>query len=143
MPSLVGMSLTQVSDGVTLTYVATDATTATLDGLQYVDSGPCEEAVGRGERVDVDHRDLLDEGRWQLFAQGSAAAGVLRHSPCPSSTEPPSPEASTSTGRARTSSLASTAALADLFGAWAAGAVSNADLSSSSRLEAAKAPARL
>jgi len=143
VPSLVGMSLTQVSDGVTLTYVATDATTATLDGLQYVDSGPCEEAVGRGERVYVDHRDLLDEGRWQLFAQGSAAAGVL------STLSLPIFDGAAVSGGvnlygARPDSFAGQhSALADLFGAWAAGAVSNADLSFSSRLEAAKAPARL
>ena len=77
VPSLVGMSLTQISDGVTLTYVSAPDFAGTLDGLQYVDAGPCEAATARGEHVAVEHNELLDEGRWQLFAQGSAATGVM------------------------------------------------------------------
>ncbi|WP_404388790.1 GAF and ANTAR domain-containing protein [Humibacillus xanthopallidus] len=143
VPSLVGLSLTEVSKGVTLTYAATDSTVAALDGLQYADSGPCEEAVGRGERVNVDHRDLLDEGRWQLFAQGSAAAGVQSTLSLPTF-DGAAVSGSVNLYGARPDSFdGQHAALADLFGAWAAGAVTNADLSFSSRLEAAKAPAIL
>jgi GAF domain-containing protein len=143
VPSLVGLSLTQVSDGVTLTYVSAPDVAGTLDALQYVDAGPCEAAAQLGEHVAVDHRDLLDEGRWQLFAQASAATGVL------STLSLPIVDGSTVTGGVnlyggRSDSFAGHhEALAELFGAWAAGAISNADLSFSSRLEAVKAPARI
>jgi hypothetical protein len=143
VPSLVGLSVTQVKEGVTLTYVATGARVAALDGLQYLDCGPCEEAVGRGERVSVEHPELLDEGRWLLFAQGSAAAGVLSTLSLPIFDGAAVSGGVNLYGARSDSFQGHHSALADLFGAWAAGAVSNADLSFSSRLEAAKAPARL
>ena len=143
VPSLVGMSLTQISDGVTLTYVSAPDFAGTLDGLQYVDAGPCEAATARGEHVAVEHNELLDEGRWQLFAQGSAATGVM------STLSLPIFDGSVVTGGVNLYGGQSDSfaghheALAELFGAWAAGAISNADLSFSSRLEAVKAPARI
>jgi GAF domain-containing protein len=143
VPTLVGLSLTQISEGVTLTYVATPPTAGTLDALQYVDAGPCEAAISRGEHVSVDHRDLLDEGRWQLFAQASAAAGVQ------STLSLPIFDGAVVTGGVnlyggRSDSFAGHhEELAHLFGAWAAGAISNADLSFTTRLEAVKAPARI
>jgi GAF domain-containing protein len=143
VPSLVGLSLTQISDGVTLTYVAKPDTAGTLDGLQYIDAGPCEAALNRGELVAVDHRDLLDEGRWQLFAQASAASGVM------STLSLPIIDGAVVTGGVNLyggrsdSFLGRQESVAELFGAWAGGAISNADLSFSSRLEAAKAPGRI
>jgi GAF domain-containing protein len=143
VPSLAGLSLTQISEGVTLTYVASPSSAGTLDALQYVGGGPCEEAISRGGHVVVDHTQLLDEGRWQLFAQASAAAGVR------STLSLPIFSGSTVTGGvnlygSRNDSFAGHhEELAELFGAWAEGAISNADLSFSSRLEALEAPGRI
>ena len=49
---------------------------AGLDALQYLDGGPCEEAVGTGSFVEADSGSLMDEGRWRLFARGSESCGV-------------------------------------------------------------------
>ena len=143
VPSLVGMSVTQISDGVTLTYVSAPALAGTLDGLQYVDAGPCEAAIARGQHVAVEHNELLDEGRWQLFAQRSAATGVLSTLSLPIFGGSAVTGGVNLYGGRSDSFTGHHEALAQLFGAWAAGAISNADLSFSSRLEAVKAPARI
>jgi GAF domain-containing protein len=76
VPQLVGLSLGVVEDGVTLTLVASEGQLAALDAVQYVDGGPCVAAVDRAEPLDVNIGDLLDEDRWQLYAQACAATGV-------------------------------------------------------------------
>ncbi|TQM61976.1 GAF and ANTAR domain-containing protein [Humibacillus xanthopallidus] len=143
VPSLVGLSVTQISEGVTLTYVASPATAVALDALQYVDGGPCEAAVRRGAHVAVDHDELLDEGRWQLFAQASAHAGVRSTLSLPVFSGSDVTGGVNLYGSLNDSFVGHHEALAALFGAWAAGAISNADLSFSSRLEAMEAPARI
>ena len=76
VPDVVAFSVGVVRRGLTLTYVTTQLDAARLDAAQYADDGPCEEAARTGRVVAVDHDELLDEGRWQLFAQSSAAAGI-------------------------------------------------------------------
>ena len=76
VPGLVGVSLGLVAEDLVLTYVATGVDVAALDAVQYADDGPCLEAVRNGETVRTDAESLLDEGKWQLFAQASAAAGI-------------------------------------------------------------------
>lgn len=76
VPECVGLSLGLIQGATTFTLVATDETIAGLDAVQYADWGPCVEAAERHEPVEVSVETLLDERRWQLFAQASAAAGV-------------------------------------------------------------------
>ena len=79
VPELVGLSLTLVDDGLTFTLVSSSAGIAGLDATQYLDGGPCVDvAVAGAENDAVETRvdALLDEGRWSLFSQSSAAAGI-------------------------------------------------------------------
>jgi GAF domain-containing protein len=76
VPDLVGLSLGVAADGVTLTLVASDELPAGIDAVQYLDGGPCVEAMDRSEPLDMNIDALLDEDRWQLYAQASAAAGI-------------------------------------------------------------------
>ncbi|GGM94011.1 hypothetical protein GCM10009721_20200 [Terrabacter tumescens] len=143
VPGLVGFSITVVEQGITFTYVATSLPLAALDALQFLDGGPCEEAVGTAAIVEADSSALLDEGRWSLFARGTGSRGVGSTLSLPIldgdrvvggvNVYGAGPE--TFTGRHEE--------VAALFGAWAPGAVTNADLSFSSRLEATHAVARL
>src|SRR4051812_19077785 len=50
VPDCVGLSLAWLADQITFTLVASDLEIALLDGLQYVDDGPCVAAV-HAERV--------------------------------------------------------------------------------------------
>src|SRR3954468_15965854 len=68
-PGLVGISLGLVRHGLTLTYLASDQQTATPDGVQYLDGGPCVQASHTGEVLHLHVDELIDEGRWQLFAR--------------------------------------------------------------------------
>jgi len=143
MPGLVGFSITVVEQGVTFTYLASGLDVAGLDAVQYLDGGPCEEAIEEGETIELDHQDLMDEGRWRLFAQAGDSSGVastlslpiLEHGQVVGGVNLYGAGADTFEGRHEE--------LASLFGAWAPGAVSNADLSFRSRLEAAGAVERL
>jgi GAF domain-containing protein len=77
VPELVGMSLSTVSEGVTFTLLAPNSAVAALDAAQYIDGGPCLDVVSEpGQTIETNIEDLLDEGRWTVFARSSAAAGV-------------------------------------------------------------------
>lgn len=143
-PGLVGVSVALRRLDVTFTLVATDEEIATLDAVQYVASGPCVDAIDLGHGVATSPDGLLSESRWQDFARASAAAGVhstltlpvvARDGDVVATVNLYGSTADTFEGRHRE--------LADVFGAWAPGAVTNADLSFSTRRAAAEAPARL
>jgi hypothetical protein len=53
-----------------------DGVSAELDALQYLDHGPCLQAVETGDLVEITTADLLDERRWLVFARAEAALGV-------------------------------------------------------------------
>jgi GAF domain-containing protein len=78
VPECVGLSLCLVRENLTFTLVASREEFAEVDAVQDVDGGPCvwddPERTGRPEGVVMD--ELLDEGRWTLFARSSAAAGI-------------------------------------------------------------------
>jgi GAF domain-containing protein len=143
VPDCVGLSLSVLDQGVTLTLVATCEMVASMDAMQYLDGGPCVDAALLEETVDVAAIDALDERRWQLFARAGAAQGVA------SSLSLPIQEDGRVVGSVNLYASSANAfeghdqELAGLFGAWAPGAVRNADLSFSTRLDAAAAPARL
>lgn len=76
VPECVGLSLTLLDGDHTFTLVASNEVIAQLDAMQYLDGGPCPTSVDRVEVIDAEVADLLDEGRWSLFARSSAHAGV-------------------------------------------------------------------
>src|SRR4051812_21154786 len=76
VPSCVGLSLTLVAEGITVTLVSSSSQIAGLDALQYLDGGPCEQAVTDGELQQRRRTDVVEEGRWQLFARGESMFGI-------------------------------------------------------------------
>ena len=140
---LVGFSISVLEQDITFTYLTSAEAPAGLDAVQYLDGGPCEQAVDSGEVVEVVHEDLLHEGQWQLFAQASGPWVWRARSLCPCWTETGWWAASTCTGRRADTFDGRHEELAALFGAWAPGAVTNADLSFDSRIRAARAVDRL
>jgi GAF domain-containing protein len=142
VPGLVGVSVGFRVEGLTFTLVATDATVATLDAVQYLTSGPCVDAIDLGHGIATPD-GLMSEQRWHHFARASAAAGIQSTLTLPvldgglviSTINLYGREEDTFTGRH--------AALADVFGAWAPGAVTNADLTFTTRRKAEQAPIQL
>jgi GAF domain-containing protein len=143
VPDCVGVSLSLLDHDVTLTLVATSAELAALDGVQYLFDGPCVAAVRTDEVIDCATRGVLDERGWHEFARATAARHVASTLTLPLRAE----------GRVVGSVnlyAASEAAfstvqqdVADIFDAWAPGAVTNADLSFRTRDVAEQAPAHL
>lgn len=143
VPEIVGLSLALLKDGLTLTLVASSDQISALDAVQYLDGGPCVEAAHEDRIIAVDRDDIFHEGRWQMFAQATAAAGVASSLTLP-----------ILRGGRVVGTINLYAATADAFdghhqelaGALTGSAesvVTNADLSFSTRLEAADAPTRL
>jgi GAF domain-containing protein len=140
VPDLVGVSVARLDHGLTFTLVATDDEVAVLDAVQYVAGGPCVEGARDVEIKQFERDDALDEERWRLFAEATAAHTVRSTLTLPV----------VSAGRAVGSVNLYSASrrvfegqhevLAEIFGAWAAGAVANADLSFTTRIEAEAAP---
>ncbi|MFL6081127.1 MAG: GAF domain-containing protein [Ornithinibacter sp.] len=142
VPNLVGLSLALVRDGLTFTVAATPDHLALLDAIQYAFGGPCVDAAVLDATVLSGNSDdgLLDEQRWVQFARAGAAHGVMSTLSMPIHAD----------GRvvAGLNLYASTPnafagreeQLATMLGAWAPGAVHNADLSFSSRAAAREAP---
>jgi GAF domain-containing protein len=77
VPDCIGISLAWVDHGLTFTLVASDAEIAVLDAVQYLAGGPCVAGVELEHGLALDDADLLDEERWRLFADASAARGVM------------------------------------------------------------------
>jgi GAF domain-containing protein len=140
VPTCVGMSLAVVKDGVTLTLVATEEDIAALDGVQYASDGPCVRAADDDRVVEFRSDDALDEASWRLFAQATSAAGIA------STLSLPIVEGAEVVGSVNLYASAPDAfaghheAVAAILGAWAPGAVTNADLEFSTRRTAEQAP---
>lgn len=143
VPECVGLSVGVIEDGLTFTLVASDEQSAAIDAVQYLDGGPCVAARDRLEPLHVSREDLLDESRWLLYAQATAAAGIA------SSLSLPLVRDGVVVGGVNLYASTSDAfrdhheALAAALGGSALGAVTNADLSFSTRLRAAEAVSRL
>lgn len=143
VPELVGVSVCPFEQDLTFTFLASTEPAVVLDGVQYLTGGPCIDGAQDAEVHEYHDDDVLDEDRWRLFAQASAAHGVRSTLTLPVGDE----------GRVLgTVNLyaASTEAftghheeLATLFGAWAEGVVTNADLAFSTRDAAREAPGRV
>jgi GAF domain-containing protein len=144
LPDLVGVSVACFNHGLTFTLVATDDEVAVLDAIQYAAGGPCVDAAHDKQVREFNNDDVLSETRWQMFAEATAARAIRSTLTLPLV----GPDG----GAIGTVNLyaASPRAfvghhdqLADLFGAWAAGAVANADLSFMTRHTAQEAPGRV
>src|SRR3954452_11672879 len=75
VPDLVGVSIAWLDHGLTLTLVATAPEVAVLDAVQYVGGGPCVDAAHQEQVVEAD-LDVMNEERWRLFAEATAARAV-------------------------------------------------------------------
>lgn len=141
VPECVGLSLTIVADEVTLTMAATGAEMLPLDAVQYLDGGPCVEAVEHNQVIEA--ADVLSEERWAMYGRATAASGVL------SSLSMPILDGARVVGGMNLYASTPHAfeghhdQIAGIVGAWAPGAVLNADLSFATRLRAAEAPETL
>jgi GAF domain-containing protein len=140
VPQCVGLSLSLRESGITLTVVATSEEMAALDAVQYVDGGPCVEVSEGTGPIEVDQQAVVDEDVWQMYAQATAAAGVR------SSLSLPILRGEEVIGAVNM--YASTAGafeghvdqLAAVVGGSAEDAITNADLSFSTRLRALEGP---
>jgi len=143
VPDCVGLSLADLQGGLTFTLVATYLDIAALDAIQYLDGGPCVDSVHQERIEHATPTDLTSEKRWSMFAEMSAAHGVA------STLTLPILDGETVVGSVNL--YASTADafdghhddLANALGASALGAVTNADLSFSTRFDSQRAPAHL
>ena len=138
VPDLVGLSLADLEGGLSFTLVSTDSAISALDAIQYLDGGPCVEAVHEEHRTTTDI-DLLAEDRWLLFARASAVAGVASTLTLPV-VDDRRVVGSVNLYASRPDAFQGHHdELANALGASALGAVTNADLSFSTRLESQKA----
>jgi transcriptional regulator with GAF, ATPase, and Fis domain len=143
VPQLVGLSLASSEDEITFTLVATSKEIAVLDAVQYLSGGPCVEAVKAEQVLAFQQPDLLAEEAWHDFAQATAAAGVASTLTLPiisGARVVGSVNLYASTGDAFDGQHE---AIAGVFGAWGPGAVTNADLSFTTRQTAERAPQQL
>lgn len=137
VPELVGLSVS-VNGNLTFTMAATSLAVTELDGVQYLDGGPCEDALHTGQSHTYRQGDRFDRDRWRLFARGTAAAGVGA-----TLSLPILEDGKVSAG---INMYASTSdafdghheELADACGAWVDGAIANADMSFTTRFQAAE-----
>jgi GAF domain-containing protein len=144
VPDCVGMTLASRAHDVLLTLVATSEEIAVLDAVQYLYGGPCVDAM-EADRVLTYPAgdDVLDEQHWHDFAQATAAAAINSTLTLPVLTD------GAVTGTINLYAASARAFdgrhedLARIFDAWAPGAVTNADLTFSTRKEAEQAPRRL
>jgi GAF domain-containing protein len=139
-PECVGLTLTFVQDGMSFTWVASDLDSAALDAIQYLEGGPCVHSVEQGDVVTFSTDDPVDERSWQAFAAASARSGVS------STLSIPLMDAGHVYGGLNLYGSTPSAfdghheELAALYGGWAGGAVTNADLSFTTMARARTAP---
>lgn len=143
VPDCVGLSLCLYAEDLTFTLVASSLVLAELDAMQYLDGGPCVDAVEENRRREESVRDMFDEDRWQLFARASAAAGVASTLSLPVLADGLVVGGINLYASTAEAFVGHHQELADALGASAVGAVTNADLGFRSRERAARAPAQL
>jgi GAF domain-containing protein len=142
VPDLVGVSIAGLDQGLTFTLVATAAEIAVLDGIQYLTGGPCVEGAHSDQVIDFD-ADPFHEEQWRLFAEATASRAVRSTLTLPVLTDGRVVGSVNLYGGSQRAFNGHHDQLAAVFGAWAAGAVANADLSFSTRREAQRAPAQV
>lgn len=140
VPECIGITLSSTEDGVSFTLVSSDEDVAVLDAIQYTVGGPCVESV-KGEQVlSYTQEDFLGEAGWQLFAQATAAASIASTLTLPIVVDGMVAGSVNLYATTRDAFEGRHEQIADIFGAWAPGAVTNADLSFRTRTVAQQAP---
>ncbi len=140
VPSCTGVSLALMAHGVTFTLAATSTQVAALDGMQYVDGGPCDDGAHEGRALEYNVGDPVDEARWAIFARSTAAENLA------STLTLPIRDGERVVGSVNLYASDPHAfddrheLVAAVFGAWAPGAVTNADLGFETRRAAQEAP---
>ena len=138
VPDCMGLSITYREHDLTFTYLRTGDKVSVLDAVQYLSSGPCEVSSRTGEEFVIG--DLLDEDRWQLFAQASASLGVRSSLSFPLRAGDRVIGSVNFYGMTPDAFPSEEQPLARMFGAWVEDAVRNADLSMSTVHKARQAP---
>lgn len=142
VPHCVGLSLTLIQHELTFSFLVSDEALRALDAAQYIDGGPCEASVAQRKVVPAEI-DALDEGRWSLFAEASAAQGVRSSLSFPLIDDGQVVGGVNLYGSTPRAFDGHRTQIADLLGAWEAAYVTNADLTMASFEEAREAPERL
>ena len=140
VPECVGMTLSSTQHGVSFTLVASDEEVAALDAIQYAVGGPCVEAVKAERVLSYTQDDFLAEDNWQLFARATAAAGIGSTLTLPIVVEGRVAGSINLYAASADAMAGSHEQIAEIFDAWAPGAVANADLDFSTRAVAEQAP---
>jgi hypothetical protein len=143
VPELVGVSLGLLVEGLVLTYVASDLDVAVLDGMQYLEAGPCTVATETGTVVQTSADGLFDEESWRSFAQATAAYGVRSTLSLPFMRNGVVTGGANFYGSGARTFDGHVQQLASLFGAWPQGAVHNADLEFQTRVQATQSVGNL
>ncbi len=139
VPDCLGLSLTAAEHGVTITLVASPALVQDLDAVQYLDDGPCERSVRGHETLEVS-LDATDERAWQLFARAAASRGVASTLSLPILDGGRAVGGVNLYGGSAQCFTGHHEQLAEILGAEAAAAVTNADLDFSTLEAARRAP---
>jgi GAF domain-containing protein len=142
IPDLVGVSLASMENGLTFTVVATAWKIAVLDAIQYAAGGPCVDGAHSEQVMEFDPA-VLDEERWRLFAEATAARAVRSTLTLPVLAEGQVAGTVNLYAASARAFVGHHSKLASIFGAWAEGAAANADLSFATRREAEAAPQRI
>lgn len=142
-PECVGLSLSLVEEGLTLTMTASDQPIGVLDGFQYLDDGPCQRAADDGDVIAWDNDSVLDETHWRLFAEASTAAGVCSTLSLPILRRDTVVAVVNLYGGTHDAFDGRHQELASACGAWAGGATTNADLAFSTSWAAREAPGKI
>ena len=140
VPECIGITLSSTVDGVSFTLVSSDDDVAVLDAIQYTVGGPCVESVKSEQVLAYTQEDFLDETGWHLFAQATAAASVASTLTLPIVADGRVTGSVNLYATTRDAFEGRHEQIAHLFGAWAPGAVTNADLSFRTRTVARQAP---
>lgn len=140
VPDCVGLSLVSAEHGVTFTLMASRRQIAFLDALQHTAGADGDE---RGCAQPADPDDVLDEEAWRQRALPSAAPCVASTLTLPVVSHESLSGGVTLYGASRQAFAGHHEQLAEILGAWAPGAVTNADLSFSTLRDAEQAPVRL
>lgn len=143
VPDLVGASVAWLEENLTFTMVATAEQIAVLDAIQYAAGGPCVDAARVAEVLQFDDGDVLSEQEWQLFAEATAAHTIRSTLTLPILENHRVVGTVNLYAASRRAFVGHHERLAEIFGAWAAGAITNADLSFATRREARATPDRV
>ncbi|WP_167880549.1 GAF domain-containing protein [Nocardioides guangzhouensis] len=146
VPDCLGISLALLDHDVTLTLVANPSEFVLLDALQYLvdDSGtPRSPDDAAAPGADQEPADVLDERRWRRLSLESSARGVASTLSMPVFDHDRLVGAVSLYGGSPNAFGGQHEELADVLGAWAEGAVTNADLSFASLASATRAPRKV